>query len=484
MTSGSFDPSILRVIIPQLGLILLGAVILVLDLLWRGERRRILAWIAGAGFLLIGAAMFIFAIPPQKGVLVFGGMLRFDWLSFTFDLIFLFGGVITSLLMKNHEEAGKKGEFYLIMTIAVLGMTLMASSADLIMLFLAVETTSIPLYILASFLRKDAKSAEAGFKYLLYGAMTSALMLYGFSLLFGFTGTTQIYQIGNMITSNQVGFVPVMVVVILILIGIGFKISAVPFHFWAPDVYEGAPSPVAGFLSTASKAAGFAVLIRLLVIAFPFVASIWGIIVAALAVASMTFGNLQAMNQKNIKRMLAYSSIAQAGYILIGVASIHPIGIIGVVYYLIAYLVTNLTAFGVVTIVGKAIGSDEIKDYAGLSRRSPALALGLLAALLSLGGIPPFAGFLGKIILFAAAIQVKMVWLAIIGILNSIIALYYYLVVLKVVYLNRSEGDEEPLVIPGSAKAAIIISVVGIIVIGILFSPWFYLSYGAVASMF
>ncbi len=484
MTAGSFDLSTIRAITPQMGLFILGAIILVLDLLWKGEKRRLLSWITSAGLIAIGVAMVAFAIPSASGELVFGGMIRWDFLGFTFTLIFIFGGLITSLFMKNNEEAGKRGEFYLLMVIAIMGMSLMASAADLIMLFLAIETTSIPLYVLAGFLRKDPKSTEAGFKYLLYGAMTSAIMVYGFSLLFGFTGTTQIYQIAALLISRQVALVPVIGVIILIIVGVGFKISAVPFHFWAPDVYEGAPSPVTGFLSTASKAAGFSVLIRLMLGAFPASAPVWGIIIAVLSVASMTFGNLQAMNQKNIKRLLAYSSIAQAGYVLIGVAAISPLGTSGVVFYLIAYLVTNLAAFGIVTIIGKALGSDMIKDYGGLSRRSPAVSLALLAAFLSLGGIPPFAGFVGKVVLFASAIQVNMAWLAIIGILNSIIALYYYLVVLKVVYLNRTDGDEQPLAIPGSAKTALIVCVVGILAVGILFAPWFDLAQKAVASIF
>jgi NADH-quinone oxidoreductase subunit N len=484
VTASNFDPTTIRAIAPQIGLFILAAMIFILDLVWRGDKRRRLAWITSIGLVLVSAAMLYFAQPSVKGELVFGSMLRWDWFGFTFNMIFLFGGMITALLMKNHPEAGNKGEFYFLMVISILGMTMMASSADLIMLFLALETTSIPLYILAGFLRRDAKSTEAGFKYLLYGAMTSAMMLYGFSLLYGFTGTTKIYEIAAMLVSRQVALGPVAGVIILILVGIGFKISAVPFHFWAPDVYEGAPSPVTGFLSTASKAAGFSVLIRLLLGAFPDSASVWGIIISVLAVASMTFGNLQALNQKNIKRLLAYSSIAQAGYILIGVAAMSFLGTSGVVFYLIAYLVTNLAAFTIVTIIGKTLGSDEIKDYAGLSRRSPALSLGLLAAFLSLGGIPPFAGFVGKVLLFTSAIQVNMAWLAIIGIINSIIALYYYLVVLKVVYLNRSEGDETGLQISGSAKTAFAVCVIGILLVGILFAPWFNLSQMAVASIF
>lgn len=484
MTAGSFDISTIPAIAPQIGFFILGAVIFILDLIWKGEKRRILSWVTSAGLLFIGVLLALYFRPPETGTLVFGGMLRWDWLGYAFTMIFIVGGVITSLLMKDNPEAGKQGEFYLLMLISIMGMSLMASASDLIMLFLAIETTSIPLYVLAGFLRKDPKSHEAGFKYLLYGAMTSALMLYGFSLLFGFTGTTQIYRIAELLVSRQVEMVPVTGVIILVLVGIGFKISAVPFHFWAPDVYEGAPSPVAGFLSTASKAAGFSVLIRLMVSAFPASAPIWSLIIAVLSVASMTFGNLQALNQKNIKRMLAYSSIAQAGYVLIGVAVVSSLGVSGVVFYLIAYLVTNLAAFGVVSIIGKTLGSDEIKDYGGLSRRSPALALALLAALLSLGGIPPFAGFVGKIILFSAAMQVNMAWLAIIGILNSIIALYYYLVVLKVAYLDRTEGDETGLLISGSSRIAIILCIIGIMAVGILFAPWFTVAQRAVASIF
>ena len=484
MTAGSFDLSTIRAITPQLGLFTLGLLLFILDLAWKGEKRRQLAWITSLGLVLTGAAMTLWGRPSADGALVFGGMIRWDWMGFTFGLIFLFGGAVTALLMKHDADAGKRGEFYLLMVVAILGMTLMACAADLVMLFLAVETTSIPLYILAGFLRKDRRSVEAGFKYLLYGAMTSALMLYGFSLLFGFTGTTQVYSMAGLLNGGSVPAAAIISVIVLILVGIGFKISAVPFHFWAPDVYQGAPSPVAGFLSTASKAAGFSVLVRLFTVAFPGSAPVWAIIVSALSVASMTFGNLQAINQKDIKRLLAYSSIAQAGYILIGVVTLSAFGTTGVVFYLLVYLVTNMAAFGIVTIIGRELGSDDIKDYSGLSRRSPGLALGLLAAFLSLGGIPPFAGFVGKIILFASALQANLAWLAIIGIINSIIGLYYYLVVLKVVYLDRSDGDEQPLKVSRLARIAVIVCITGILAAGIFFAPLYELSKMAVASIF
>jgi NADH-quinone oxidoreductase subunit N len=484
VTAGSIDLASIRAITPQLGLFLLGVVVFILDLVWKGDQRKRLSGITAAGLVLVGAASAIWGIPSADGSLVFGGMLRHDWLAFAFTLVFLFGGTITALLARNDEGTGKRGEFYLLMIISILGMTLMAGSADLILLFLAIETTSIPLYVLAGFQRKNAASVEAGFKYLLYGSLTSALMLYGFSLLYGFTGTTQMAGIMEQLRLGSLPVITISGVMVLILVGIGFKISAVPFHFWAPDVYQGAPSQVSGFLSTASKAAGFSVLLRLFMTALLPNAAVWFILIAVLSAASMTFGNLQAINQKNIKRLLAYSSIAQAGYVLVGVAAISELGVSAVVFYLMAYLVTNLAAFGIVTVIGRKLGSDEISAYAGLSRRSPELALGLLAAFLSLAGIPPFAGFVGKVLLFTSAMQAHLAWLVGIGIINSIIGLYYYLVVLKVAYLDRSEGDEQPLRLEWSAKTAVILCLAGVVLAGILFGPLFELTRAAAAGIY
>ncbi len=483
MTAGNIDLASIQAITPQLGLFLLGVVVFTLDLLWKGQARRRLALITAVGLVLTGVASAIWGIPSTVGNLVFGGMMRHDWLAYTFTMVFLFGGTITALLSRNDKVSGHRGEFYLLLIISILGMSLMAGSADLIMLFLAIETTSIPLYVLAGFQRKDHASVEAGFKYLLYGSLTSALMLYGFSLLYGFTGTTQMAGILDRLGQGSLPGITTAGVMILILIGIGFKISAVPFHFWAPDVYQGASSQVSGFLSTASKAAGFSVLLRLFLSALLPNSSVWFILVAVLSVASMTFGNLQAINQKNIKRLLAYSSIAQAGYVLVGVAAISNLGVSAVTFYLMAYLVTNLAAFGIVTIIGRTIGSDDISAYAGLSRRSPGLALGLLAAFLSLAGIPPFAGFVGKVLLFTAAMQSQLAWLVIIGILNSIIGLYYYLVVLKVAYLDRSEGDEQPLRLDDTARVAVLLCVTGVVLVGILFAPLYELARAAAAGI-
>jgi NADH-quinone oxidoreductase subunit N len=270
----------------------------------------------------------------------------------------------------------------------------------------------------------------------------------------------------------------------LVLVGFGFKTSVVPFHFWAPDVYEGAPTPVAGFLSTASKAAGFAVLMRVLLTAFPASVPYWAAIVAALSTASMTLGNALALAQRNIKRMLAYSSIAHAGYALIGIAAISQFGILSVIFYLVAYVVTNLAAFGAVAAVSRVIGSDEISDYAALSRRAPGLALVILVAFLSLAGMPPLGGFVAKVFVFAAAVDRGLVWLAVIGVLNSIVGLYYYLVVLKVVYLYRSENEDQPVLLTRPYALALVVLVIGIILIGTAFAPWFGWSQSAAAALF
>jgi NADH-quinone oxidoreductase subunit N len=255
-------------------------------------------------------------------------------------------------------------------------------------------------------------------------------------------------------------------------------------------VYEGSPTPVAGFLSTASKAAGFAVLIRVMITVFPPVAvspspaQVWTVLIGLLAIASMFVGNLLALAQKNIKRLLAYSSIAQAGYILVGVAANSALGMTSAIYYLMAYLLTNLAAFGIVTVVGKAMGSDELSAYAGLSRRSPGLALGMLVSMLSLAGIPPFAGFFAKMWVFGAAVQSGLIWLALLGFINSMIALYYYLVVLKVIYLYRSDEETKPIRMPAAWKVALVVCVIGVIVLGTIFSPWYGAASSAAVSLF
>ena len=468
------DSTMVRAILPQILLVLLAAIVFVYDLIAGEARRRGLGWLTAGGLVAILFISLALARPTEESLSVWGGMLRHDWLGFTFTLLFLFGAAITALFAMEIRYLGGRGEFYLLLLASTLGMTLMASSANLIMVFLAIETTSIPLYVLAGFLKDDNKSTEAGVKYLLFGALTSAILLYGFSLLYGFTGTTDLYELTERVVSLGLALPLAVGVLILVMVGFGFKISAVPFHFWAPDVYEGAPTPVAGFLSTASKAAGFAVLMRVLLTAFAdqTVIQYWVVIISALAVFSMTLGNGLALAQRNIKRLLAYSSIAHAGYALIGLAALSQLGISAIVFYLIVYVVSNLAAFGVVAAFWRVSGSDEIADYAALSRRSPVLALIMLVAFLSLAGMPPLGGFVGKFLVFAAAVSTGQVWLAFIGVLNSIVGLYYYLVVLKVVYLYRSEDEEKPVPLSRPYTLALVVLVFGIVLLGTLFGPW------------
>lgn len=484
MTDFFFTTEMFTGILPEIGLLVLAGLILLTDLILPRGQHRMLGWLTAGGLFLILLVSLIAGRPGPEPVLLWGGMVRFDWLAFIFKMIFLFGATVTALFAMDVENLGQRGEFYLLLLVATLGMGLMASAGDLILLYLAIETTSLPLYVLAGFMLRDKKSTESGFKYLFFGALTSTIMLYGFSLLYGFAGTTSIYDLARVIQEGGIALTPVFGSLLLVMVGFGFKISAVPFHFWAPDVYEGAPTPVTGFLSTASKAAGFAVLIRVLLVAFPETMPYWTGVVAVLSVASMTLGNSLALAQRNIKRMLAYSSIAHAGYALIGVVAFSPLGITSVVYYLGAYLLTNLAAFGVVVAFWRVVGSDEIADYAGLSRRAPWLSIALLVAFLSLAGMPPLGGFIGKVLVFAAAVKAQYYWLAIVGIINSIVGLYYYLTVLKVVYLFRSEHEEEPLPISRPYALALTILTVGIILMGTLIAPFFEWGTTAAAALF
>jgi NADH-quinone oxidoreductase subunit N len=473
-------------ILPEIFILAIGIIILILEPFWKPEDRRWLGWLT-AGGLMLTVVVSLLVGRPGEPTAALGGMLRFDGLGFFFKMLFLVGAAVTALFMMDVEKLNRRGEAYVLLLASVLGMNLMAASANLVMLYLAIETTSIPLYVLAGFLRTDDKSTEAGFKYLLFGALTSTVMLYGFSLLYGFTGSTNIYVLAGLLPKGLF-----LGVVFLLIVGLGFKVSIVPFHFWAPDVYEGAPTPVAGFLSTVSKAAGFAVIVRLFVVAFPLDAQAWSVIFAVLAAVTMTIGNLLALAQKNIKRMLAYSSIAHAGYVLIGVAAISinnpslpDLGVTSVVFYLIAYILTNLLAFGAVMTFGRVSGSDEIASYNGLSRRHPWLALAMLVAFLSLAGMPPFGGFIAKVLVFAAAIKVGLVWLAVVGIINSIIGLYYYLIVLKHVYLFRDEATEnQPLPISRPYAIALTVLVLGVILIGTLFAPWFNMTAAGALKLF
>jgi len=481
-----FTPVMFASVLPEILILALAVILLCVEPFWKADQRRNVGWLTAGGLLVAMIVSLLFGQPGEPASTL-GGMIRFDWLGFFFKMLFMFAAAATALLLMDNDKVGHRGEAYLLLLASLLGMNLMAVSSDLVMLYLAIETTSIPLYILSGFMLGDEKSTEAGFKYLLFGTFTSTIMLYGFSLIFGFTGTADLYQLADMLKAGDLSLVTAFGTLALILVGLGFKVSFVPFHFWAPDVYEGAPTPVAGFLSTASKAAGFAVLVRLFFVAFSDYAASWTIALAVLSAITMTVGNLLTLQQTNIKRLLAYSSVAHAGYAMIGVVAFSQLGAASVVFYLAAYIATNLLAFGIAMAFSKVTGLEDIQDYAGMSRRSPWLGLMMLAAFLSLTGMPPFGGFLAKVFVFAAGMQAHYEWLVIVGILNSVIGVYYYLNVLKFVYLKRMPNEDEenhPIPLTRPYAIALAVLVIGVMLIGTVFAPWFSWSDAAALNLF
>jgi len=495
-------------VLPEILLLVLGILVIATDLFMRphppapspeiermisgeGERgsetdRRALAYLSIGGLLIvlgvIGLQTRPLLIESAAVQPVLGGMVRIDLTAQLFRILFVVAAILTCVISLDFNPIKQTGEYYGLLIFSAVGMGMMAGANDIIMLYVGLETTGIALYMLAGFMRDTRPSSEAGLKYFLFGAFTSTVLLYGLSLLFGFTGQTSYpaiaAELAKLVANQQT--LPVMLALVLVLVGFGFKVAAVPFHMWAPDVYEGAPTPITAFISVASKAAGFAVLVRFFLLVFGSVQEQWIGLVAALATATMILGNVLAIPQRNIKRMLAYSSIAQAGYVLIGVAAVGTLGTAGVLYYLAAYVLTNMAAFAVVEVVTNVTGSEWIKDLAGFSRRSPGVALALLAAMLSLGGVPPLAGFFAKFFVFNAAMgyvdatgQHTLVWLALVGVLNSIVALYYYLIILKVAYVDRVEGDTVPVTVPGSFKIALAVTVLGMLVMGVFATPWY-----------
>jgi NADH-quinone oxidoreductase subunit N len=450
----------LPAIAPQIGLTITAIVVLALDLYLPESKRRAIGFVTAGCTLLTALLMVLFWTPTAATEgLYWGGMIRYDTLYWLFSVIVLISCAITALLAMDVEGINRRGEFYLIMVVSSLGATLISGASDLIMVFLGLETVTIPLYVLAAFNRDDKRSSEGGMKYFLFGSFASALLLYGLSLLYGFTGQTNLYAIAEYLGTPefQVNVVPVLVAFTFIVAGFAFKISAAPFHFWTPDVYEGSPTPVTAFLSVASKAASFALLLRFAVVAFPAALSLngqeiqifWTNLAAALAIVSMIVGNALALVQKNIKRLLAYSSISQAGYVLIGVAALSAPGeqtaVAGIAFYMIMYTFTSLLAFGIVIVFANATGSEKISDFAGLSKRNPWMALAMTIALLSLAGVPPAAGFFGKFFLFQSAVESGLTGLAMFGVLMSIVALYYYLIIIKVMYVDPSADEDKPI---------------------------------------
>ena len=473
-------------ITPEISLGIFAIIVIVLDLLLKRKGILPLACIAGL-MVSLGFTVALWGRVDawdEKARVIFNNTFIVDHYALFFKVIFI--GAAFLVILSSIDYVNKfqsfQGEYYALILLSAVGMMLLAATGELISIYIALELTSISLYALTAFLR-DSKSAEAGLKYLLLGAVASAILLFGMALVYGFTGSTHLSEIANYLSGgyasagsdvlwNQPGL---LLGIIMMVAGFGFKIAAVPFQMWVPDVYEGAPTPVTAYLSVASKAAGFAVVLRVFFVAFgtpDWLSSNWAMIFAVLSAFTMSLGNVMALFQTNIKRMLGYSSIAQAGYLMVGLAavgmaSLHDdLGRSGVLFFLASYAATNLGAFMAIIAISNKINSDLIDDYSGMSRRSPLLALGLALCLFSLIGIPPAAGFIAKVYIFNSAVQQNLLWLVIIGVINSVVSAYYYLRVVKVMYLGEPASEEK---VPASVPlgAALALAVVGMLYIGI-----------------
>ncbi len=500
--SPDFDFTWVAALTAEIGLVILLIAVLIYDRFLPPENRRRVSLLTAWGALIILLAVlglhFFFDLPGSEtslgDSLMWGGMIRFDLIAFVFEVMFLSALIVTSLVGIDVPRL-QRSEFYALLITATLGFILMGAASDLIMIYVALETASISSYVLAGFITGSKRSSEAGMKYFIYGAFATGVMLYGMSLLYGVTGQTNIYVIGEMFArgglSADVNAV-VLLAAAMTVVGFGFKIGAVPFHFWTPDVYQGSPTPFTAFVSTASKAAGFAVFLRVFTSgAFgdisqfsPTTAPGWWAMLVAMSIITMMLGNFVAIFQTNIKRMLAYSSIAQAGYILIGLVALSQDGSGAAMFYLLIYIFTNIAAFGVIILVSNKTGSDEIEDLYGLNRRAPVLALVMMFAVLSLAGIPPTAGFFGKFFIFRAAIEAGLWWLALIGILAAFVALYYYLGIIKYMYLYRSDEEEIPIPVSRAAKIGLVVSIFFVIYFGIFAGPAYELTREAAAAFF
>ncbi|SYZ74527.1 NADH-quinone oxidoreductase subunit N [Candidatus Zixiibacteriota bacterium] len=467
-----------ELLIPEIFLFIWALFLFVYDLGTKRKNPQSLGYLA-----MFGIAATAVLLALYHGGFAFGTMFQSDQLALFFKVIFLgaaFMAVGASFDIASEKIHNHRGEYYGLILLSTVGMMFLSSASELLMLYIGLELTTIPLYVLAAYFKDDRLSVESGMKYLIVGAFSSAILLYGLSILYGLSGTTDIVTMKiNLslvfLANGKIG--PALILaMVMVIAGIGFKLALVPFHMWAPDVYQGAPTPIAGFLSVGSKAAGVVAFARIFVNGLiGFATHVmkpldWGIIIAVLASAAMILGNITALRQKNIKRMLAYSSIAQIGYLMIGMVAANALGVSAVSYYLFIYLFANMGAFTIATIFNDKTGSDGIISYAGLSKSSPAFAACMTVFLLSLAGIPPLGGFVGKYLVFASGIQAGYTWLVILALLTAVVSLYYYANVIKMMYFS-AENPDYKIKPPAAAKIVLFIGVAGVIVFGIFPQP-------------
>jgi NADH-quinone oxidoreductase subunit N len=450
-------------ILPELVLTAGALIVLIADVALPRSPRSSHAALSWLTLAVIGATLASLALFTDTRVEVSNGLIAVDRFALFFKIVFLVAAAMTVLMSIRYleVEGAPPGEYYFLILCATLGMMIMAGGIDLITIFIGLETMAISFYILAGFIKPNQRSNEAAVKYFLLGAFSLGILLYGMSIMYGLSGTTALRAMSPVL-SGQVRDPMLRLAVILVVAGVGFKIAAVPFHMWAPDVYEGAPT-----LSVGSKAASFAMLLRIFLEGLPASSPDWKLLFALLSVVTMTVGNLAALTQTNIKRMLAYSSIAHAGYLLMGVVAGTSRGVSAMLIYLLVYSFMQLGAFMVVVLLRRRdVVGDELKDFSGLSFRNPFAAFAMLLFMLSLGGIPPTAGFMGKFWLFGAAIEAGYGWLAVIAVLNSAISLYYYIRLVVFMYLKKDTMGSEPVAGP-SLNFALAVAVAATIVLGI-----------------
>jgi NADH-quinone oxidoreductase subunit N len=476
----------LLAILPEISLALTLVAIVVFDLIFN-KSKRFLPFISLVGLVITFAFVVLQFGDPKSAFSVTGNnsFLSLDNFSSFFKILILITTAFIVLFSMSSQEVNscpdRHGEYYALIFGMVIGMFFMVSANDLILIYLSLELLSLSSYVLAGFVKTSVRNSEASLKYIIYGSASSGIMLFGISILYGITGSTNLHEINSLLQFPSATQLTFLMSILMIFTGIGFKISIVPFHFWTPDVYEGAPISITAFLSVASKAAGFAVLIRFLKITFAqgldksgywqMLSYIdWQMLLISFSIITMTFGNFAALWQDNIKRMLAYSSIAHAGYLMLGVAVLSVQGLMAVLVYFSVYLFMNLGAFYVVMLIANKINSEEIDDYKGIGYSLPLLGTALGIFLVSLTGLPPTAGFVGKLYLFIALVDANMITVAVIALLNTVVSLYYYIRVLKAMFLVRSEKTVEIHLSPLN-YIVIFLLAAPVLILGVYFTP-------------
>ncbi len=460
----------MSVIAPEVILSLFAMALLLINVFVKSETKGYLGYLGIAGIVVSLLTLLSGWGSPTEA---FSGTIVQDNFAIFFKGIFLISAAMSILITDKYlvREECNQGEIYPLILFATVGMMLMAAGTDLMTIFLGLEVLSVSLYILAGFNRASLKSNEAGLKYFLLGAFSTGFLLYGMALIYGATGTTKVAKIAAVISQTGMGTSNLVLVagMLLMATGFAFKIAAAPFHMWTPDVYEGAPTPMTAFMSVGPKAAGFAAFLRVFLVALPALKPEWTWLIWGLAVLTMTIGNITALYQQNIKRMLAYSSIAHAGYVLVGFTAGNAVGTAGILFYMLSYAFMNIGAFAIIILVGKkGEENNNVSDYAGFGYKHPILAIAMCIFLFSLAGIPPAAGFIGKFYLFSGAIQAGYIWLAIIGVLNSAASVYYYLRVMVFMYFKDPTEEFAWVKLTPAFVVCLIIAVAGVLIPGVL----------------